>query len=84
MAGGETFLEFEKFLLIFFTLECVSRYPIAPIIKIDVIMDGVKFITMLKDHMLPFAKDTWLLTPGRKIWHENDFNHRFLLIRGVI
>ena len=61
MAWGETFLEFEKFLLIFFTLECVSRYSIAPIIKIDVIMHGAKFSTMLKDHMLPFAKNTWLL-----------------------
>ena len=58
MAWGGTFLEFEKFLSTFFPFACFSRYSIAPMVKIDETMVGAKFRSMLKDHVLPFAKDT--------------------------
>ena len=62
MAGGETFLEFKKFLLIFFTLECVSRYPIAPIVKIDETIVSAKYKAILEGYILLFAGEK--IAPG--------------------
>ena len=62
MAGGETFLEFEKFLLIFFTLACVSRYPIAPIVKIYETIVSSKYKAILEGYILLFTGEK--IAPG--------------------
>ena len=50
-----------------FTIECFSRYPICPIVKIDGTMDGAKYKTILEDYMLPFVEVK--MVPDWKISH---------------